>query len=108
MGSADAEDWKFAAFSSLVDKAPKNCHLISIGDSVFERNAAHFAGSEYHAASVKTVKFIDPWEGPTIQQVATQLSRLTAEMRQTIDKEYSLDLEMVFDGSHLSMIPCGV
>ena len=47
---------------------PRN-HLVSIGDSVFERNAAHYAAAEHATASIKTVKLIDPWEGPTIRQV---------------------------------------
>jgi hypothetical protein len=95
--------------------------LVSIGDSIFERNAAHFAGKEYTTASVQTgtpleaailvrigtvcvqreltcrvdaVKFIDPWEGPTITQLGAQLRCLSHTLRETIERGESIDLEM--------------
>eukprot|EP01051_Picozoa_sp_SAG22_P004559 SAG22_NODE_247_length_13918_cov_7.885375_3_plen_224_part_00 len=97
----DAEEWKMSAFAGLVesmsDEIPvQRMHLVSIGDSVFERNAAHYASSEYAIGSVKTVKLIDPWEGPTIPQLTNQLQFLTGAMREAVLQDASLDLEMAF------------
>lgn len=90
---------------------PNQVHLVSIGDSVFERNAAHYAAREYPVASLKTVKFIDPWEGPTVAQLRNQLEVLAAQLRDTCNHEGSIDLEMQF--SHgptetATLVPCVV
>lgn len=99
----DAEEWKMNAFVSLVESMageipPERMHLVSIGDSVFERNAAHFAGQAHSTASIKTVKFIDPWEGPTIQQLTNQLHLMTGALREACLQDASIDLEMAMAG----------
>ena len=97
----DAEEWKMHAFVELVEAMsaeipPQRMHLVSIGDSVFERNAAHYAGNEHSTASIKTVKLIDPWEGPTIMQLSNQLQFLTGNLRETCLQDVSVDLETAF------------
>lgn len=95
----DPDAWKMSAFCNLVETAgvpPNQVHLVSIGDSVFERNAAHFAARQFSIASIKTVKLIDPWEGPTVDQLRRQLEVLTDNLRQTCSQDCSLNLEMKF------------
>eukprot|EP01052_Picozoa_sp_SAG31_P009390 SAG31_NODE_491_length_14923_cov_12.905221_9_plen_274_part_00 len=99
--SGDAEEWKMDAFVSLVESMsaevpPQRMHLVSIGDSVFERHAAHYAGAEHATASIKTIKLIDPWEGPTIVQLTKQLHFLTEALRETCLQDTSVDLETSF------------
>jgi hypothetical protein len=131
--TGDAEEWKMTAFSSLVrttpsdenrkpplsfcrldrltlpelqqvTEAPDRPHLLSIGDSEFERNAAHYAAKTCATASVKTVKFIDPWEGPSISQLRSQLRRLTEVLQETSAREGSVDLEMEFNGTECKLV----
>ena len=85
-------------------EAPDRPHLLSIGDSEFERNAAHYAAKVCSTASVKTVKFIDPWEGPTISQLRSQLRRLTEVLQETSAREGSVDLEMEFNGTECKLV----
>ena len=93
-----------AACAEQVAEAPDRPHLLSIGDSEFERNAAHYAAKTCSAAaSVKTVKFIDPWDGPTISQLRAQLRRLTEALQETSAREGSIDLAMEFSGTECKL-----
>ena len=91
------------AFCDLVDDCelpPNQTHLVSIGDSVFERNAAHYAAQQFGTASLKTVKFIDPWEGPTVPQLTAQLEGLGGKLRALCMQDKSVDMEMAFATQH--------
>ena len=97
-----------AACAEQVAEAPDRPHLLSIGDSEFERNAAHYAAktcsvSAASIRSVKTVKFIDPWEGPTISQLRAQLRRLTEALQETSAREGSIDFAMEFSGTECTL-----
>ena len=92
--------------ASQVSGAPDRPHLVSIGDSEFERNAAHHAAKACSAASVKTVKLIDPWEGPTIAELRTQLQQLTESLQEISARETSVDLETDVVGSSCRCVEC--
>jgi hypothetical protein len=99
----NADTWKMNAFCDLVDDCelpPNQTHLVSIGDSVFERNAAHYAAQQFGTASLKTVKFIDPWEGPTVPQLTAQLEGLGGKLRALCMQDKSVDMEMAFATQH--------
>merc|ERR1711865_301144 len=63
--SGDPTDWKKKAFLRELTTG-SNLNLISIGDSIFEREAAHFAGKQKRVEMVKTVKFVDR---PTVEML---------------------------------------
>jgi len=89
-----------------VSGAPDRPHLVSIGDSEFERNAAHHAAKACSAASVKTVKLIDPWEGPTIAELRTQLQQLTESLQEISARETSVDLETEPAAGGMLLVEC--
>ena len=92
--SGDPTDWKKKAFLREVTSAPGNMadlNFISIGDSIFERAAAHYVGKRKGVNLTKTVKFIDM---PTIDQLRRQLTMLTQRLDLIYRAERSLDVEM--------------
>eukprot|EP01047_Picozoa_sp_COSAG01_P029605 COSAG01_NODE_2034_length_8582_cov_36.288459_6_plen_599_part_00 len=67
-------------------------NVISVGDSDYEREAAHWVGRRQCVAAVKTVKFVFT---PTVEQLRRQLSELTAQLEPVFLSAMSaLNLEM--------------
>eukprot|EP01052_Picozoa_sp_SAG31_P021861 SAG31_NODE_1711_length_7472_cov_2.107555_5_plen_67_part_00 len=66
---------------------------MSIGDSIFEREAAHFASKQPNVAATKTVKFID---SPSIEQLRRQLVTVTEKIPMIceVDKSFDVDMEL--------------
>ena len=102
--SGDPADWKKKAFMREVKLAAALLHLepgahpgerinlVSIGDSIFEREAAHFVSSKSkNVEATKTVKFID---SPTIAQLRRQLVTATEKLPMICDVVKSFDVDM--------------
>jgi len=92
--SGDPTDWKKKAFLREVTSAgpaAADMNFLSIGDSIFERAAAHYVGKRKGVGLTKTVKFIDM---PTIDQLRRQLTMLTVRLDLIYRAERSLDVEM--------------
>ena len=69
-------------------------NLVSIGDSVFEREAAHFVSCRHeNVAATKTIKFI---ETPTLAQLRRQICTVTRKLPRICDVEKSFDVDMEF------------
>jgi hypothetical protein len=88
-------DWKQEAFVSEVDilcSATDAINLVSIGDSVNERNAAHHVGVRYGNGNIKTVKFV---ERPDIDQIRRQLSLVASNLQDISMHEGSFDVNLV-------------
>lgn len=88
-------DWKQTAFVSqvglLCDKA-EAVNLVSIGDSLNERTAAHHVGGQYESGSIKTVKFV---ERPDIDQIRRQLSLVASNLGDIAMHDGSFDVNLV-------------
>lgn len=88
-------DWKQTAFVSevalLCDKA-EAVNLVSIGDSLNERTAAHHVGGHYESGSIKTVKFV---ERPDIDQIRRQLSLVASNLGDIAMHDGSFDVNLV-------------
>ena len=87
--SGDPADWKKKAF--LRELTGTNINMVSIGDSIFEREAAHFASKQSRVGMTKTVKFVD---SPTIEQLRRQLTTLTGKIDMICLAEHSFDVDM--------------
>ena len=87
--SGDPADWKKKAF--LRELTGSNINMVSIGDSIFEREAAHFASKQSRVGTTKTVKFVD---SPTIEQLRRQLATLTGKIDMICLAEHSFDVDM--------------
>lgn len=87
--SGDPADWKKKAF--LRELTGSNINMVSIGDSIFEREAAHFASKQSRVGTTKTVKFVD---SPTIEQLRRQLTTLTGKIDMICLAEHSFDVDM--------------
>ena len=87
--SGDPADWKKKAF--LREITGSSINIVSVGDSVFEREAAHFVGKQSRVDATKTVKFVDM---PNIEQLRRQICTLTAQLDSIIGEEQSLDIEL--------------
>lgn len=88
-------DWKQTAFLSqvgmLCDKTDA-VNLVSIGDSLNERTAAHHVGGQYESGSIKTVKFV---ERPDIDQIRRQLSLVASNLGDIAMHDGSFDVNLV-------------
>ena len=74
--------------------AGERINLVSIGDSIFEREAAHFVGRRHeNVATTKTIKFI---EIPTLAQLRRQIETVTRKLPRICDVEKSFDVDMEF------------
>ena len=93
--SGDPTDWKKKAFmremAGAQSRSGENINMISIGDSIFEREATHYASGQLQVQTTKTVKFID---SPTIEQLRRQLVTVTAKMPMICGIERSFDADM--------------
>ena len=88
--SGDPADWKKKAF--MRELKGERINLVSIGDSIFEREAAHFVSSRHkNVEATKTVKFID---SPTIEQLRRQLVTVTEKLPMICGVEKSFDVDM--------------
>jgi hypothetical protein len=88
--SGNPADWKKKAF--MRELKGERINLVSIGDSIFEREAAHFVSSKHkNVEATKTVKFID---SPTIAQLRRQLVTATEKLPMVCDAEKSFDVDM--------------
>lgn len=92
-------DWKAQAFLERVsskygsEEAMEHMNLISVGDSVSERDAAHFVGGRTQTeAKVKTVKFV---ERPDIEQLRRQLMLLTNNLGEICQHPGSFDVNLM-------------
>lgn len=81
--------WKKKAFTTLL--ATRGMNLISIGDSIFEREAAHYASRQCRTACTKTIKFID---SPTVAQLRMQISKLAERLPSILGHEGSVDVDI--------------
>ena len=92
--SGDPADWKKKAFARELTSGT-NINMLSVGDSVFEREAAHFCGKNQRKQSrgglTKTVKFVD---SPTIEQLRRQLTTLTEKIDMICLADHSFDVDM--------------
>jgi len=95
-------DWKTAAFIEQVAHAAElapSVELMSIGDSLHEREAAHQVGARFadgDVASVKTVKMV---ERPTVEQLRRQLSLNSTNLNDMLDEPHSFDVNLVCDAA---------
>lgn len=87
--SGDPAEWKKKAF--LRELTGKNINLVSVGDSIFEREAAHFASKQSHVETTKTVKFID---SPSIEQLRRQIVTVTEKIPMICEVGRSFDVDM--------------
>ena len=87
--SGDPTDWKKKAFAR--ELTGSNINLVSVGDSIFEREAAHFVSQQSCVDLVKTVKFVD---SPTIAMLRRQLSTLTGQIDTIVAAGRSFDVDM--------------
>jgi hypothetical protein len=64
------------------------------GDSIFEREAAHFVGRRHeNVAATKTIKFI---QMPTLAQLRQQIGTVIWMLPRFCDVEKSFDVDMEF------------
>ena len=94
-------DWKTAAFIAQVQHAAQaSCvvDVISIGDSLHEREAAHQVSARFRdsIATVKTVKMV---ERPTVEQLRRQLSLVATNLRDMVEESHSFDVNLVCDAA---------
>lgn len=88
-------DWKQVAFVSEVGQlcdTAEPVNLVSIGDSLNERTAAHHVGGKYDSGSIKTVKFV---ERPDIDQIRRQLSLIASNLGDIATHDGSFDVNLV-------------
>ena len=81
--------WKKKAFVHLLSE--RGMTLVSIGDSIFEREAAHYASRQCKTALTKTVKFVD---SPTVSQLRMQIGNLTDKMPSIMGHGGSIDVDI--------------
>jgi hypothetical protein len=106
-------DWKTAAFIEQVTHAAESAHAVcvmSIGDSLHEREAAHQVGARFEnraerdterqysgcVSSVKTVKMV---ERPTVEQLRRQLSLISTNFSDMVAEPHSFDVNLVCDAA---------
>lgn len=89
----DMDVWKVHAFSTLYPHliADKVVNLVSIGDALHERNAAHSMGQERHRAVIKTVKLKTE---PSADELVRQLTVVSASLREIVGSTTSEDWDL--------------
>ncbi|KAH9260162.1 hypothetical protein BASA81_001937 [Batrachochytrium salamandrivorans] len=86
------EMWKLHAFrEELCGMGHHPLNVISIGDSWFERDAAHVVGGEHSNATVKSIQLVDC---PHPKDICAQLSTLRLCMLDIAQHDSHLDLKM--------------
>jgi len=89
-------DWKREMFLWECDAAQERSEqfrsVISIGDSLNEREAAHFASTQRQAIHAKTVKFV---ERPSVEQLRRQLALLTTNLQEICAHDGAFDVNLV-------------
>ena len=95
----DIMSWKAHAFMERVSakydtpEALSKLNLVSVGDSISEREAAHHVSTETGAKGrVKTVKFV---ENPDIEQMRRQLMLLTTYLPEICTHPGTFDVNLI-------------
>lgn len=84
--------WKLHAFrEELCGAGHHPLNVISIGDSWFERDAAHVVGGEHSNATVKSIQLVDC---PHPKDICAQLAKLQSCMLDIAQHDSHLDLKM--------------
>ena len=96
-GTDDPSEWKAACFEKQVNAVAGTplvpLNLLSIGDSDFERTAAHGLIPNCNVGLCKTVKFVDTPK-PTISQLRGQITSLIAGFETIASAGHSFDVDM--------------
>ena len=95
-------DWKTAAFIEQVAHAAESApciELMSIGDSLHEREAAHQVGARFSDGDVSSVKTVKMVERPTVEQLRRQLSLISTNLNDMVDEPHSFDVNLVCDAN---------
>ncbi len=94
--------WKINVFTNtilqIIDKysySDSIIDVISIGDSIYERNAVHYSTYKYKdKIRTKSFKFIDK---PNIKQLEKQLGLFNSCLHYILNQQFDLDLMLTID-----------
>lgn len=95
-------DWKTAAFIEQVAHAAEitpSVGVMSIGDSLHEREAAHQVGTRFADGDVSSVKTVKMVERPTVEQLRRQLSLISTNFSDMVAEPHSFDVNLVCDAA---------
>jgi len=103
--SPDPQQWKEAAFrEELCNENEIVQNVISIGDSVYERDALHNVVAdlqmEKRQCNAKTAKLLD---GPSISSLIHQLSFVHDSITEIVEHDGPVDVEIDADCLHIDM-----
>jgi hypothetical protein len=85
--------WKVQAFLALQSslRLEPITSFVSIGDSIYERDAARTTGQVFPNAVIKTVKFV---ENPSPRELSKQLELLAEKLPQIVESGKKLDISL--------------
>lgn len=91
--ACDVSDWKKLAFLELGrDLGLQNLrNLVSVGDNIWEIEAAQLLGKQFTQALVKTVKL---QAHPTPKELMEELTLLTAQFTNVLEMAFSLNIDV--------------
>ena len=96
LGISSPFQWKLRAFESVIHEhftkaSPRDtlCHVVSFGDSIHERDAAHQVCAKLDSTVCKSIKFM---ERPDVGQLTKQHSLISECFEQIVYHQGSLDL----------------